>query len=180
MVITKTKGSNAYNLFSLSEIKEYGGIAADDSTYDSILRRLIKTSVDECEDFIGDDIAITTSVLQVDSFLTPFFFTEYEVPKTNITITSITKTVNGVTSTVSASTYSVEKYSNYTLIRFDPAVTGDVLKINYTSGYSTSVPETIKQAVAIRVFQHLDKDEKWFVNDTKTFERLLYPFKTLY
>jgi hypothetical protein len=182
MIITKT--SKNYNLISVNDVKEDLSIALSDSTYDAQLRRYIKSAIDEAEAKIGNDIAITSNVLEEFSYITPFYFSEYIIGQVGITVSAITNTYNGVISTVSASTYYIEKGQNSTKIKFANGVTGNVLKIYYQSGYSTAIPESIKHAVSIRVAAYIDVERNEYVQsslvNSKAFDRLLSPFTNLY
>jgi hypothetical protein len=176
MFITKTKN---YSQISLTELKEDLSISLADSTYDSQLRRLIKSSVDEAEKLLNEDIVNTNNVLEETSYIYPFTFCEYDVPNVNITITGITLTTNGVASSISNSNYYVERYNNYTKIKFKSAITGEKLLIWYTSGYP-SIPESIKRAIILKCGEMLDVNRNNFYSnnliESKAFKRLLAPF----
>jgi hypothetical protein len=178
MIITETRPSNAYSLFSLNEIKQNAKLEQSDTTDDSLLNRLLKVSITEIEKRIGEYVAITNCVLEEDSYLVPFFLTEYTIPHSRITITGITVTNSaGVTSSVTS--YFVEKKANTTIIRFNPSISGCVLKIYFTAGYTSiaCLPADLVHAAIMRTCYYYDVNRNGTASnqliDQKTFEKLL-------
>jgi hypothetical protein len=181
MIITKTKD---YSLFSVSEIKEQLAIFSGDSTYDNLIGRFIQAACSEAEGFIDNDIAKTVCVLEEASYICPFSYLSYELNENNITITAITLTNGSTTrSLVSGTDYYVEKYNNYTLVKFVNGISGNVLKIYYSSGFQTAIPPAIKHAVAVRIGSYLDAERNEYVQNSminnKAFYRLLSPYKNI-
>jgi hypothetical protein len=164
-------------MFSSEEVKQDLAIAPTDTTYNGQLGRFIKIAVNIIEEHIQEDVAITSCVLEEDSFLTPFTYTNYCIKHSNITITAITVTSNGVTVIVDPFSYDIEKNSCSTIIRFKNAISGNVLKIYYQAGYTTNVPDVLKRAVSLKCSEMLDIDRGGYVSNTmyatKAFERLL-------
>jgi len=186
MIINKL--SKNYNLISLNEVKESLAIDAGDNAYDSQIRRYIKSSCNEAEHLIGQDIALTYNELIESSYICPFSFSCYEIGQGNITVSAITLTTidaegNESVSTLSGSTYFVEANQNFTRIRFKNWITGNVLKIYFTSGYATAIPEPLKQAISVRVATYLDAERSEYVQNgmirNKAFNRLLSPYINL-
>jgi hypothetical protein len=180
MIINKT--SKNYNQISVNEVKEDLAIALTDNTYDSQLRRFIKSAITEAEAFVDDDLVLTSNVKEESSHITPFTFCYYDIGSVNTTISAITVTYNNVITILSASTYFIEKNNNFTRIKFLNPITGNVLKIYYQSGFST-LPETVKRAISVRCGDYLDMERNNYMPNTmirsKAFERLLSPLKII-
>lgn len=185
MIINKTKN---YNSISIAEIKEDLNISSTDTTYDSQIKRFLKSAISEAEAIIQDDIVPTINTLEETSYICPFTYSCYEIGNVNITVSAVTVTViNGtgstVTNLVNGTDYYVEKGQNLTTIKFRNWITGNVLNITYTSGFA-SIPESIKRAISVKCGEYLDVDRNGFYTNnlirSKAFERLLSNYKTIY
>ncbi len=181
MQITKTK---TYNQIPLSELKEFLQIDQSDVSQDGLIKRLLKTAIEEAEQYLNDDIIFTTSVLEENNYLATFCYLTYQLPATsNVRISSIQISsgfgTGATLTTVSGSDYALEKFNNYTNIIFNSSISGTRLLITYTSGLA-AIPETIKTAIYMKVGSYLDVERNGYVstsmNNVKAFERLLQPY----
>jgi hypothetical protein len=173
MYISKTK---TYNILPLSQVKEDLRIAEDDSTFDNELSNLIKSAIAYTEKCVQSDLVPTVNVLEDYKF----FGTAYRINESNITINSITVTNNiettPVITSVSGSSYYIEKYHSFTVIKFKTGINAEKISINYSSGYSV-LPEDLKRAIILYIGYLLDVDKNLTVTsnfrDSKTFDRLI-------
>lgn len=183
MLITKNKN---YNQFSISDLKDQLQIDETDFTYDNLLQRLLKTSCAIAEDYVDNDIVPTTATLEENSYLVPLVYLEYPIYTTNININSVQYSTGFGTGqtliTMDKSNYAVEKFSNYTNIRFHTSLSCNRLLINYSSGSST-IPEPVKQAIYMKVGELMNSDRNNYVASnivaSKAFERILAPYKNV-
>jgi len=180
MIITKTK---TYDQFAISELKEDLNIDESDLTYNGQIKRYLKSAIDIAEQLIQDDIVPTVAVLEENSYLTNFVYINYPIYTTNVRVTSIQISSgfgSGSTlTTLDPASYAVEKFNNYTNIRFKGSASGTRLLISYTSGMPV-IPESIKRAIFIKVGEMFDVDRNGYVANliqkTNAFERMLSPF----
>src|SRR5579859_8020833 len=165
MLITKTK---SYDQFAISEIKEDLNIDESDLTYNGQLKRYLRSAIDIAEQTIQDDIVPTTCILEENSYLTNFVYINYPIYSTNVKVTSIqisTGFGSGNTlTTLDPSTYAIEKFNNYTNIRFKGSISGTRLLINYTSGFPI-IFESVKRAIFLKVGEMFDVDRNGYTSN---------------
>ena len=178
MNISKTK---AYTQIPLSELKDWLNIDESDSSSNGILTRLLKASIADAENYIQDDIILTTASLEDKNSVCALSFAEYFINTTNVSITSIqySTTFQGTgLTTINSTDYTVEKYNSYSKIVFRNTFNCTRLVINYTSGWS-SIPENVKTAIYMKAAALYDVERNGYtanVTNTKAFERLLQPY----
>jgi hypothetical protein len=177
-----TKSNKNYSSISLNSLKEDLSISLADSTYDSQLRRYLKAAISEAENVIHDDICLTSNVLEESSYIVPFSILEYDVPSVNANITGITYTYNTITTVLMNSDYYVERYNNFTRIKFKNVIVGNKLLIYYQSGFS-EIPMAVQRAISVKCGEFLDIDRNGYVTNTliasKAFNRLLSSYTNL-
>ncbi len=181
MIITKTKIYD--NIFPISELKEDLNIDESDLTYNGQLKRYLRSAIDIAEQHIQDDIVQSTCVLEENSYLTNFVYIDYPIYTTNVKVISIQISSGfgsgNTLTTLDPSEYAVEKFNNYTNIRFKSSLCATRMLINYTSGMPV-IPESIKRAIYLKVGEMFDVDRNGYVANsqmkTNSFERMLSPF----
>jgi hypothetical protein len=168
MYVTKTK---SYNQIPLSTLKEHLNIGQDDNSRDSEILRLSKTATQIAEKFIQGDIGTTQSLLEDYDFSGCY----YDILEPNISVI-------GVTGSTVVTGYSVQKFSNYTRIKFSTSVNATTLSIRFTSGYA-AIPFDVQQAILLKVGELFDVDKQNVlpsnIKPSKAFERTLTPYINL-
>lgn len=176
MYISKTKN---YSILPLSEVKEDLRVVLTDTTYDAELNRLIKSSIAAIEKRISGDLVLTTNFLEDYNFCGYC----YQVNEPNIIVSAITITNNIDTTptsySINPSGYSIQKYNQYTLIKFKQSITAQKMNITYNSGYAV-LPDDLKRAIIMLTSQYFDIDKSGYVStnisETKAIDRLLTPY----
>lgn len=174
MFIEKNK---TYTALALSEVKEHLKIDDSDTSFDSELNRVIKSSILSTEKLIAGDIATSTCTLTDYCVYSNW----YRIEEPSISITSISATTStGDVSTISG--YTIYKYSSYTLIKFDTSVNAETLVINYTSGMAT-IPEDLKSALLIKIGMLFDIEKSGYVGnsirETQAYNRIISSYMNL-
>ena len=171
-MITKTKLSYP---ISLKEAKRHLKVINfnDDDDY---ITQLISAATQQCENYIGKDIAKTRNVVEIDDFCSDNFrvnegnFLEVE---TVITDASTLKNVENTTA-----------YYNYFTTELTESISSDPLTITFTTGYEDDeCPEIIKQAILVKIADMYDVERTSYeysgYKDNRIFERMLEPYKQI-
>ncbi len=177
----KISKSKTYNHIGLNDVKAHLRINQDFVDDDSYLKMLIKTASRIAEEYIGDDIALTTTTIE-DYDVSDY---QYVIHTPNILA------ISGITGDSTVITgYSLFNYFNYSVLEFNDnagnnsSIDVDDLRIIYTSGYSTeTIDDNMKHAILVKIAELYDVDRSGYVNNsikyTRTFESLLDTYKIL-
>lgn len=171
MHLQKTKD---YSSIDLQAVKTHLQIVSGDTSYDTELEHLIKAAVNIAENYIGQSIVPTTTLL-TDNCIHGIYYT---VPEPDIIISGITATTEaGETKVITG--FKQFKYASYTLLEFKNSLNAEVLEIEYKSGYQ-EIPADILAALFIKIGELFDGDRSGLiptnVRESKTFYRLLTPY----
>lgn len=180
MYISKTK---TYS-YSLAEMKSDLMIHYSDETRNGEVDRFYKSAVSSIEKIIASDIVPTVNQLEDYDYSGSI----YQINEPNIVISAITVTNNISTTptsySITSTGYTIQKYNQYTLIKFKNSFVADVINITYSSGYGASaIPLDLKRAIVMMTAQLMDVDRQGYVSNgvvqTKAIDRLISPYINL-
>jgi len=145
----------------------------DDDEY--IENSIIPSATKFCENYIGEDIALTSNVMTIYDFIG----SAVKVDEGNLV--SIDNIISDSSTLITDYTL-VNEGKGYFTIEFSPSLDEDPLKIEFTTGYeSGECPDEIKQAIYIECGNLFDVTRSNYVyngiQNIKAVERILNYFK---
>lgn len=176
MKVVKTK--SLYPV-SLDEVKQHLRIDLNNNEDDDYIEKsIIKAATRKAENFIGKDIALTSSVYTTWDFVGQYLtIAEGNFVSLNEIITDSSTLITN---------YEVESDNHAFQIDFLTSQLQDPLTLKYTTGYSDTddVPEEIKQAILVECGNMFDMERSSYTSNSvkknDVFERLLMAHKIIY
>ena len=169
--ITKTKSKYPVKV---SDAKTHLRLDEDDIDDDSYLKSVIKAATRQAENYIGKDIALTSSVAKF------WGFSGDTIRLDEGNLISIDSVISDTSTALTVGT--TRKHDGYAEILLTTSVTYSTdytpLTVNYTTGYATTsdVPEDIKQSILIKIANSYDVNRE---DDTPSFLRNSYASNNL-
>lgn len=175
MYINKIKKYN----YSLSELKQDLNIHQTDDSQNGSIDRYYKSAISHIEKRIAGDIVPTIN--QLEDYC--FYGYCYQINEPNVLVTGVTITNNidtiPIAYTITSTGFTIQKYNQYTLIKFKRSIQAEKININYSSGFN-QVPVDLKRAIVMMTAQLFDIDRQGFISnalvETKTIDRLITPY----
>jgi len=166
---------------SLYEAKRHLRVEEDFTDDDDYIQNLIYAATQIAENYIGKDIAETSNVQRLFDFCGQYL----NIPKGNFI--EFTQGIIEDSSTL-VSAIDTQIFNNYAYIKLNSSVsTGEFtpFTIYYKTGYAElNVPESIKQAVLIKIADLYDVDRQSAnissLRETKAFENLLNAYRKVF
>jgi len=161
---------------SLAEAKRHLRVDKDFYDDDDYIQGLIYAGTQKAEEYIGKDIALTTTVLDLYDFI------GNDIVLDDANFVELTSIVTD--SSVAISSSEVRSYYNFTYIALSTSADADPLTVTYKTGYELGdCPAVIKQAILIKVGDLYDVDRSSYTlgifKEGKAFERLLDSYKLI-
>ena len=169
----KTPDSNNYPI-TKDEAKRHCHVDKDFNQDDAYITQLIRACTREAEAFIGKDIAYTLNEVNMYDYIGQYV----QIWEGNYnTLVSIVDD--------SSTSYTPEEtfpFYNYIQFKLANSISSDPLNVKFYTGWTQpNCPENIKLAIMLRVKDYYDvhrsSESSYSISDTKSFERLLAPFK---
>lgn len=169
MKISKQKN---YNLITVDEVKQHLRIPLEDTSNDVYISTLIKAATRIAEEYIGDDIAETTTTIE-----------DYDISDNNYVIHSPNAEILSISGdTTEILNHSVYNFYNYSRVYFPEYITVKKLKLVYKSGNIENNFD-IKHAILLKIGELYDVDRSNYTSntmkETRAFESLLNPYRIL-
>jgi len=160
-----------YSSFSNADIEK--GLRLDSGSTTEYELEYLKAAIQLAENYIADDIVLTTISLTVKEFSSDSItlLTSHLVSVSGVTI-------NGVT----ISDYDINKYHSTTDLVFNSYYSGE-LKITYITGFS-SIPFDIKRVIIVKTADLFDIERNGYMmqnyKENNVFEKVLNNYKNYY